>query len=144
MTTGLDAASLVLELLSWIGLIIGIPLLIAGYVRRLAFSGWTETMAVIVARHPVPDAPGDDAEDAHVFRWLGEDGHLYELPADTEETAHLVEGDDIMVFVNPRRPEQARTDPAHREGHLLRLLGYIFLGVGVLSVVLSIVIAVIE
>ncbi|KQM57113.1 DUF3592 domain-containing protein [Agreia sp. Leaf210] len=144
MTTPLDAASLVVELLSWIGLCLGIPLLIAGYVRRLAFSGWTETMAVIVARRPVPDAPRGDTDDTHVFRWLGDDGHLYELPADTEETAHLVEGDDVTVFVNPRRPEQARTDPAHREGHLLRLLGYIFAGVGVVSVVLSIVIAVVE
>ncbi|SMG40085.1 DUF3592 domain-containing protein [Agreia pratensis] len=144
MTTPLDAASLVLELLSWIGLGLGVPLLIAGYVRRLAFSGWTETMAVIVARHPTPDAPHGDVVEPHVFRWLGDDGHLYELPADTEETAHLVEGDDVTVFVNPRRPEQARTDPAHREGHLLRLLGYIFTGVGAASVVLSIVIAVIE
>jgi hypothetical protein len=139
MTTPLDAASLVLELLSWIGLIIGIPLLIAGYLRRLAFSGWTETMAVIV-----PDARGDRSEQTTIFRWLGDDGHLYELPADTEETAHLSEGDDVMVFVNPRRPEQARTDPAHREGHVLRLLGYVFLGVGVLSVILSIVIAIVE
>jgi hypothetical protein len=144
MTTGLDAASLVLELFSWIGLCLGLPLLLAGYLRRLAFSGWTQTMAVIVARHPVPDAPGADVHDTHVFRWLGEDGHLYELPADTEETAHLAEGDDVTVFVNPRRPEQARTDPAHREGHLLRLLGFIFVAIGVLSVVLSIVIAVIE
>jgi hypothetical protein len=144
MTTPLDAASLVLELLSWIGLIIGIPLLIAGYLRRLAFSGWTETMAVIVARQPVPDARGDRSEQTTIFRWLGDDGHLYELPADTEETAHLSEGDDVMVFVNPRRPEQARTDPAHREGHVLRLLGYVFLGVGVLSVILSIVIAIVE
>jgi len=144
MTTPLDAASLVLEVLSWVGLIIGVPLLIGGYVRRLAFSGWTETMAVIVSRQPIPDAPGDDSSAAHVFRWLGDDGHLYELPADTEETAHLEEGDDVTVFVNPRRPDQARTDPAHREGHLLRLLGFIFLGVGVLSVVLSIVIAVVE
>jgi hypothetical protein len=144
MTSGLDAASLVLELLSWIGLCLGLPLLLAGYLRRLAFSGWTQTMAVVVARHPVPDAARHDAETPHLFRWLGEDGHLYELPADTEETAHLAEGDDITVFVNPRRPEQARTDPAHREGHLLRVLGYIFTGIGILSIALSIVIAVVE
>jgi hypothetical protein len=144
MTTPLDAASLVVELLSWIGLIIGSPLLIAGYMRRLAFRGWTETMAVIVARHPNPDAPRSDADHTHVFRWLGDDGHLYELPADTQETEQLDEGDDVTVFVNPRRPGQARTGPANKEGHVLRLLGYIFLGVGVLSVVLSIVIAIVE
>jgi hypothetical protein len=143
MTSGLDAASLVLELFSWIGLSLGLPLLLAGYLRRLAFSGWTQTMAVVVARNPVPDAPRDD-DTPHLFRWLGEDGHLYELPADTEETAHLVEGDDVTVYVHPRRAEQARTDSPHREGHVLRLLGCIFTGIGVLSVVLSIVIAVIE
>jgi hypothetical protein len=144
MTTPLDAASLVLELLSWIGLCLGVPLLLAGHLRRLAFSGWNETMAVIVAGRPAPDAHGTDPTRPRLFRWLGDDGHLYELPADTEETEHLDEGDDVTVFVNPRRPEQARTGPTRREGHLLRLLGWIFVGIGAASVILSIVIAVLE
>ncbi|CAD6002994.1 DUF3592 domain-containing protein [Agreia sp. COWG] len=135
MTTPLDAASLVVEVLSWVGLVIGIPLLIAGYLRRLAYSGWVEAMAVVVAR---------DEEGATLFRWLGTDGHLYELPADTEETRHLQVGDDVAVYTNPRRPEQARTDPAHREGHLLRLLGAVFTGIGVVSVAVSIVLLVVE
>ena len=144
MTTPLDAASLVLELLSWIGLCLGVPLLLAGYLRRLAFSGWVETMAVIVSARPVPDATGPADDSARFFRWLGRDGHLYELPADTEESAHLEVGDDLTIYVNPRRADQGRTDPPRRAGHLLRLLGWIFVALGLGSVVLSIVIAVIE
>jgi hypothetical protein len=144
MTTPLDAASLVLEVLMWIGLGLGVPLLVAGYLRRLAFSAWLETTAVIVSPKPVPDAPGPADDSAHVFRWLGQDGHLYELPADTEESAHLEVGDDLTIYVNARRADQARTDSPQRAGHLLRLLGGIFVGLGLGSAVLSIVIAVIE
>jgi hypothetical protein len=53
-------------------------------------------------------------------------------------------GDDLTIYVNARRADQARTDSPQRAGHLLRLLGGIFVGLGLGSAVLSIVIAVIE
>jgi hypothetical protein len=136
MPTPIDAASLVLELLSWIGIATGVVLLIAGYLRRLAMSGWIETTGVIVV---------DSGHEAgRSFRWLGDDGNLYDLPADTEETAHLEVGDDVLVYVNPRRADQARTDTAHHEGRPLRLLGWILFGVGIASVAISLVLAVVE
>ena len=130
MTSPLATVSLVLELLSWIGITVGIALLIAGYARRLAFSGWVKAIAVIV---PAPEGEGT------VFRWLGIDGYLYELPADTAETVHLEVGDDVEISVNPRRPEQARTDEAHLEGRTIRRVGWLLLGIGVAAVVLSLV-----
>lgn len=130
MTSPLATVSLVLELLSWIGITVGIALLIAGYARRLAFSGWVKAIAVIV---PAPEGEGT------IFRWLGIDGYLYELPADTAETVHLEVGDDVEISVNPRRPEQARTDEAHLEGHTIRRVGWLLLGIGVAAVVLSLV-----
>ena len=130
MTSPLATVSLVLELLSWIGITVGTALLIAGYARRLAFSGWAKAIAVIV---PAPEGEGT------VFRWLGIDGYLYELPADTAETGHLEVGDDVEISVNPRRPEQARTDEAHLEGRTIRRVGWLLLGIGVTAVVLSLV-----
>ncbi len=130
MTSPLATVSLVLELLSWIGITVGTALLIAGYARRLAFSGWVKAIAVIV---PAPEGEGT------VFRWLGIDGYLYELPADTAETVHLEVGDDVEISVNPRRPEQARTDEAHLEGRTIRRTGWLLLGIGVAAVVLSLV-----
>jgi F0F1-type ATP synthase membrane subunit c/vacuolar-type H+-ATPase subunit K len=130
MMSPLATVSLVLELLSWIGITVGTALLIAGYARRLAFSGWVKAIAVIV-----PAAEGEGT----VFRWLGDDGHLYELPADTAETVHLEVGDDVELSVNPRRPEQARTDEAHLEGRTLRRTGWLVLGIGVAAVVLSLI-----
>jgi hypothetical protein len=130
MTSPLATVSLVLELLSWIGITVGTALLIAGYARRLAFSGWVKAIAVIV---PAPEGEGT------VFRWLGIDGYLYELPADTAETVHLEVGDDVEISVNPRRPEQARTDEAHLEGRTIRRVGWLLLGIGVAAVVLSLV-----
>jgi hypothetical protein len=135
MPTPLAAASLVLELLSWIGIVLGVILLLAGYLRRLAMSGWIETMGVIVAA---------DHEVGRSFRWLGDDGNLYDLPADTVETSHLAVGDDVLVYVNPRRADQARTDTAHHDGRPLRVMGWILLGVGLASVGISLLLAVIE
>lgn len=130
MTSPLSTVSLVLELLSWIGVTVGTVLLIAGVARRVAFSGWIKAIAVIV--------PAREGE-SKLFRWLGADGHLYELPADTAETAHLEVGDDVELSVNPRRPEQARTDEAHIEGRSLRSVGWLFLGIGIAAVALSLV-----
>lgn len=130
MTSPLATVSLVLELLSWIGITVGTVLLIAGYARRVAFSGWIKVLAVIVS---------DGQGDGKLFRWLGADGNLYELPADTAETAHLEIGDDVELSVNPRRPEQARTDEAHIEGRSMRGVGWLFLGIGIAAVVLSLV-----
>ncbi len=135
MTSPLSTVSMVLELLSWIGIAVGAALLIAGYARRVAFSGWVKAIAVIVPAHE---------GEGRLFRWLGVDGHLYELPADTAETAHLAIGDDVELSVNPRRPEQARTDEAHIEGRTLRRVGWLFLGIGIAAVALSFVLLFVE
>lgn len=129
MEDAIDAVSLITELFGWIGIAAGAVLLVIGFLRGAFFRGWTETLGVVVI-----DAHGDLA-----YRWLGEDGLLYEAPSDSDETQAREPGDDVTVYVNPRDPSVGRVDDPRHEGRALRTTGWILLGVGMLAVILQFV-----
>ncbi|WP_066042482.1 DUF3592 domain-containing protein [Herbiconiux solani] len=123
------AASLITELFSWIGLGLGVVLLIAGYLRGAFFRGWREALGVVVL-----DEQGDLA-----YRWLGEDGALYEAPAIDDDSQVLEPGEDVTVYVNPRDPSVGRVDDPAHEGRALRTTGWILLGLGLAALVIQFV-----
>jgi len=123
------AASLITELFSWIGLALGVVLLIAGYLRGAFFRGWREALGVVVL-----DEQGDLA-----YRWLGEDGALYEAPAIDDDSQVLEPGEDVTVYVNPRDPSVGRVDDPAHEGRALRTTGWILLGLGLAALVIQFV-----
>ena len=123
------AASLITELFSWIGLALGVVLLIAGYLRGAFFRGWREALGVVVL-----DEQGDLA-----YRWLGEDGALYEAPAIDDDSQVLEPGEDVTVYVNPRDPSVGRIDDPAHEGRALRTTGWILLGLGLAALVIQFV-----
>ena len=127
MNDPIDAVSLITEVLSWIGVVTGIVLVVAGFVRRAVFSGWQQTLGVVVI----------DGRGERVYRWLGDDGVLYEAPANDDETQVLEPGDDVTVYVNPRDPSVGRVDDPSHEGRALRTTGWILLGLGVVSIVVQ-------
>jgi len=127
MQDPISALSLITEIFSWIGLATGAVLVVVGYLRRAFFLGWTETLGVVVL-----DANGDV-----VYRWLGDDGVLYEAPAIDDETQVLEPGDDVTVHVNPRDPSVGRTDDPKHEGRAFRTTGWILLGLGLASIVVQ-------
>ncbi|MFB2597141.1 DUF3592 domain-containing protein [Herbiconiux sp. P17] len=129
MEDAIDAVSLITELFSWIGLAAGAVLLVIGLLRGAYFRGWTETLGVVVI-----DAQGDLA-----YRWLGEDGLLYEAPSIDDDTQVLEPGEDVTVYVSPRDPSVGRIDDPRHEGRALRTTGWILLGIGLLAVVLQFV-----
>ncbi|WP_382304108.1 DUF3592 domain-containing protein [Herbiconiux sp. UC225_62] len=129
MEDAIDAVSLITELFSWIGLGAGVVLLVIGLLRGAYFRGWTETLGVVVV-----DGSGDLA-----YRWLGEDGLLYEAPSIDDDTQVLEPGEDVTVYVSPRDPSVGRIDDPKHEGRALRTTGWILLGIGVLAVVLQFV-----
>lgn len=129
MDDPIDAVSLITEVLSWIGVVTGIVLVVAGFVRRAVFSGWQQTLGVVVI----------DGRGERVYRWLGDDGVLYEAPANDDETQVLEPGDDVTVYVNPRDPSVGRVDDPSHEGRALRTTGWILLGLGVVSIVVQFV-----
>ncbi|MCS5718514.1 DUF3592 domain-containing protein [Herbiconiux sp. CPCC 205763] len=129
MEDAIDAVSLITELFSWIGLGAGALLLVAGLLRGAYFRGWSETLGVVVI-----DANGDLA-----YRWLGEDGLLYEAPSIDDDTQVLEPGEDVTVYVSPRDPSVGRIDNPKHEGRALRTTAWILLGLGGLAVVLQFV-----
>jgi hypothetical protein len=129
MADPIDAVSLITELFSWIGLGAGIVMLVAGLLRGAYFRGWTETLGVVVV-----DSRGDLA-----YRWLGDDGMLYEAPSIDDDSQVLEPGDDVTVYVSPRDPSIGRIDNPRHEGRALRTTGWILIGLGVIAVVLQFV-----
>lgn len=123
------AASLITELFSWIGLALGVVLLIAGYLRGAFFRGWREALGVVVL----------DEQGELAYRWLGEDGALYEAPAIDDDSQVLEPGEDVTVYVNPRDPSVGRVDDPAHEGRALRTTGWILLGLGLAALVIQFV-----
>ena len=123
MRDPIDAISLITELFSWIGLGAGVVLLVIGLIRGALFRGWVETLGVVVI----------DAGGRLVYRWLGDDGVLYEAPSVDDDTQSLEPGDDVTVYVNPRDPSVGRVDDPSHEGRALRTTGWILVGLGVVS-----------
>ncbi|MDO9395953.1 MAG: DUF3592 domain-containing protein [Herbiconiux sp.] len=129
MTDPIDALSVITELFSWIGLGAGVVLLVVGYIRGAVFRGWQQTLGVVVVAES-----GDLA-----YRWMGEDGVLYEASAADDDTQALEPGDDVQVYVNPRDPAVGRIENPVHEGRALRTTGWILAGLGLASVILQFV-----
>ncbi|AXH36556.1 DUF3592 domain-containing protein [Humibacter sp. BT305] len=125
------SVSLIVEAFSWIGVALGIVLLVIGLLRGAFFRGWRRTDGVVVV----------DESGRRAYRWLGDDAVLYEAPADDDDTQVLDPGDGITVYVSPRDPSVGRIDDPRHEGRALRISGSILLGLGVISSVVSLVLS---
>ncbi|NQX36487.1 DUF3592 domain-containing protein [Herbiconiux sp. VKM Ac-2851] len=134
MDDPVDALSLITELFSWIGIGLGVLLLVVGYVRGAFFRNWPETLGVVVL---------DDTGQL-VYRWMGEDGVLYEAPCSDDHGHSPEPGDDVTVHVNPRDPAVGRIDDPSHEGRAFRTTGWILLGIGVAAVVLQFVLLIVS
>lgn len=128
---GLDAhqlAGLISEVLSLVGVVLGVFLYLAGLFVRSIKGRWIATDGVIAASEP-----------GTVIRWFDQDGDVHECPATTPETRHLPPGDDIPIWFNSRNPAHCRTHGPETEGRALRLTGLILLGTGVVAAVVGFV-----
>ncbi|WP_378145539.1 DUF3592 domain-containing protein [Cnuibacter sp. UC19_7] len=125
------SVSLIVEAFSWIGVALGIVLLVIGLLRGAYFRGWRKTDGVVVV----------DEGGRRAYRWLGDDAVLYEAPADDDDTQVLDPGDGVTVYVSPRDPSVGRIDDPRHEGRAFRISGSILLGVGVVSSAVSLVLS---
>ncbi|TFC90752.1 sortase [Cryobacterium sinapicolor] len=121
-------ASLLSEVLTLVGLVVGGALFAAGLVARGVKGRWVLTDGVIAS-----------SRAGTVIRWFDRDGEVHECPANTHETHGLAPGDDVPVWFSLRTPSRCRTHTPEVEGRALRLTGLILLGIGAASGVLGIV-----
>ena len=120
--------SMLTEIFTIVGLLVGLPLYIAGLSVRGFGGRWVQTDGVVAATASGP-----------VIRWFDSTGEVHEALADSHETVHLDPGDDVTVWFSARSPERCRTHSPDHDGKALRLTGLILLALGVASAILGIV-----
>ncbi len=73
------------------------------------------------------------------LRWMADDGLLRSRPLTESERQEIDDPDELLVFYRRHSPDTVELQPVdHAEG-VLRMLGLILLGVGVLAFLLSFV-----
>ena len=120
--------SLISEVLSIVGLVLGVTLYLAGMFVRGIKGGWILADGVIAT-----------SGTGTVIRWFDRDGEVHECPATTHETSELPAGEDVPVWFNSRTPSRCHTHSPESAGRALRLTGLILLGTGVAAAVVGLV-----
>ena len=136
---GLAAASLIIEFLTWIALVPGILLYVAGVSVRVLGRRWTATEGLVA-----DGSAGGDGASSRVLRWFDHEGDVHEAEADAPETRDLPVGSDVRVWFSPRAPWRVRTHAPELDGRALRVTGLVLIGIGALAAVAGIVILFLE
>ncbi|WP_241983727.1 MULTISPECIES: DUF3592 domain-containing protein [unclassified Cryobacterium] len=123
-----DIVSMLSEIFTIVGLLVGVPLYIIGLSVRGFGGRWVEADGVVAATTSGP-----------VIRWFDTTGEVHEARADSHETVHLEPGDDVTLWFNARAPERCRTHSPDHDGKAWRLTGLILTSLGLGSAVLGIV-----
>lgn len=116
------------ELFTWVGLGLGLLFGFAWLVVRAAQGGQEITEAELV-----------DDGDRPRLRWLTADGRLCERDLEGWERDEIGDADGIRVRYATSRPESASLASVPRPGSALRVLALVFLVIGAVAWVGSIV-----
>lgn len=121
--TALDTAASVGEMLAWIGLGAGLPLLVIAWFIRLLEGHWDPQEITIIERH------GD-----RIARWFAA-GDFHERPLHQNEQ-HFGDGWHEGV-VSSASPHRARLNGRPHAQRLFWTLGAVFAGIGLIGAVVS-------
>lgn len=119
------------ELFTWLGLLLGLLVLLAGVIVRLFEGSWS------TAEADVAEIDGDVQ-----LAWLGEDGQVYRRFLDPDERHAIGSADRVTVHYRRDRPLQAHLDKRTHGSRVLVLLGIILTAVGIVAAVAQIVVVV--
>ncbi|QIM15508.1 hypothetical protein G7067_02335 [Leucobacter insecticola] len=124
----LDTLGMVGEILSWIGLGIGAPLLLIALLVRAGDGRWLPVEAVIVTQG-----------DGVLVRWVAA-GELRERPLTEPEYADLAHAEgSLPAFVSEKRPTKLRFEARRPVVHELYVVGLTLAIIGAASLGLSFV-----
>lgn len=123
-----DAVGTIAEVLSWIGLGLGLPLLAIVLLVKAHDGSWLPQEVVIVK---------DESGRARA-RWFAA-GDFRERPLRADESHHWHGREDVDAFVSERHPTLMRFEPRRPLLHAFQVLGITLAGVGAAAVALSIV-----
>jgi len=119
----IDALAAVGEVLSWIGLGLGIPLLVIAGMVALAEGRWDRVDIALI-----------DRDGVAIARWFA-GGDFHERPVTARETAYE---DWHRGFVSARNPSHARLHPPVLR-RLFTTLGVVFTAIGIVGAIVSLI-----
>lgn len=120
----LDTLALVGEVLSWVGLGIGLPLLLLAFLIRTVEGAWLPVEIAVIER-----------DDSLIGRWFA-GGDFHERPLKRHESATAEDGWAAGV-VSANNPARARVGEPPHARRVILTLGIVFAGVGFVGLVVS-------
>lgn len=123
----IDVIGNIAEIISWIGLGLGIPLLLAAVIGRAHDGRWLPMEVVIV----------EEGEHARA-RWFTA-GDFWERPLRVHESAQWRGHEDAPAFVSERHPHLMNFEPRRPGLHAVQVLGITIGSAGAAGLVLSVV-----
>lgn len=118
----LDTLALVGEVLSWVGLGLGLPMLLIAFLIRTIEGPWLPAEIAIIERDGVLLA-----------RWFA-GGDFHERPLSGGESAEVGWADGV---VSANNPSHARVGEPPHTRRVIRTLGIVFAGVGFVGLMVS-------
>ena len=122
--SALDAIAGIGEVLSWVGLGLGIPLLIAAWIGKLCDGTWVPAELVRIGGA------------GRTVRWSVA-GKGYERELTPVEADRVGDSENPTAYVRARRPASMRLDPFHPGVRATYLIGLALSGAGLLSLAVS-------
>jgi hypothetical protein len=113
----------ILEVMTWVGFVLGLPLLAWGWISLRRRCAWAETTGTVIS-----------AGGFKGYRWTDRDDadHRSLLPA--AEAQGLVEGADVVLFYDVCHPSRWGLAPPKRD-HAAWIVGWILTGSGAVATV---------
>lgn len=122
----IDGIGLVGEIIAWVGLIVGLPLLGIGLLTRSVQGPHTRT----------PIALLDDLEDRPMALWSA-GGRTCSRPLTSSEARHLAELPEPIGYVSDRDPERMRVEARSSVERACSTISFVMLGAAVLGFIAS-------
>lgn len=130
-TTGI--LEVLAEVFAWVGFSVGALALVIRLVVQAVDGTWIRTQAVLIGGSP-----------SMRVRWIAHDGVIRERELDRSEQDQLCAADDPELYYRRRSPDRIRVDAVSHTSRILLIVGVVFLCVGAVATVLSILLLVIE
>ena len=124
----LETLGIIGDLLSLIGLGLGLPLFFIGALLHASDKKMIATEIVTTGDAHASPPP--------LLRWYA-DGDFYERPMQASERECFEEQEYSVGYVKPRHPETMRLEPQRPSTRIFRLLGTIFVVVGLFGFLAS-------
>lgn len=129
MPSALESIGLITEILTWVGLVPGLLLLLAGWIVRHSGVKWCSADGVVFM-----DGEGTG------FRWFDKQHGFLQARLPVEQERSVVPGSDVLIYYDAHRPMTYRTTPPPERGTILLLLGKILTAVGVAAFVAGLIV----